>query len=130
MKVEALTSPTPIYLTKKPARFLSSVPAPVYVGLGSISGHHRERTTAIVVEVVRGTDVKAVPSRGWRGLDIDGFELPDSILAIEFTPHEWLFPRVAAAVHHGGCGTTAISLRAGRPTILCPYFGGRSFWSK
>src|SRR5690606_32640359 len=31
-------------------------------------------------------------------------------------------------VHHGGCGTTAAGLRAGRPTIVCPFFGDQPFW--
>lgn len=40
-------------------------------------------------------------------------------------PHEWLFAenRVAAVVHHGGAGTTAIGLRNGVPTVIVPFFG-------
>lgn len=43
-------------------------------------------------------------------------------------PHEWLFPRVAAVVHHGGAGTTAAGLKAGRPTLVVPFFGDQHFW--
>ena len=43
-------------------------------------------------------------------------------------PHSWLFPRVAAVVHHGGAGTTAAGLRAGKPTMICPFFGDQHFW--
>jgi sterol 3beta-glucosyltransferase len=42
--------------------------------------------------------------------------------------HAWLFPQMAAIVHHGGAGTIASSLRAGRPTIICPFFGDQLFW--
>ena len=45
-------------------------------------------------------------------------------------PHSWLFPRVAAAVHHGGAGTTAASLLAGLPTWVCPFFGDQFFWAE
>ena len=51
----------------------------------------------------------------------------DSIV-IERAPHRWLFPRVAAVVHHGGAGTTAAGLLAGRPTLVCPFQGDQHFW--
>ncbi|GAB5536387.1 MAG: hypothetical protein Rubg2KO_26360 [Rubricoccaceae bacterium] len=37
---------------------------------------------------------------------------------------------MAAVVHHGGAGTTAAGLRAGRPTIICPFFGDQPFWGR
>lgn len=30
--------------------------------------------------------------------------------------------------HHGGAGTTAAGLRAGKPTIIVPFFGDQFFW--
>jgi len=44
-------------------------------------------------------------------------------------PHEWLFRHVAAVVHHGGAGTVAAGLRAGRPSAVCPFFGDQYFWA-
>lgn len=45
-------------------------------------------------------------------------------------PHDWLFDneRVAAVVHHGGAGTTAIGLAKGRATVVVPFFGDQGFW--
>ena len=34
------------------------------------------------------------------------------------------------ACHHGGAGTTATSLLAGLPTIVCPFFGDQPFWGE
>jgi sterol 3beta-glucosyltransferase len=45
-------------------------------------------------------------------------------------PHGWLFPRVRAVVHHGGAGTTAVGLRAGRPTGVVPHLGDQYFWGR
>lgn len=47
---------------------------------------------------------------------------------LENTPHDWLFPRVSAVVHHGGAGTTAIGLKCGKPTMIVPFFGDQPFW--
>ncbi|MFP5284428.1 MAG: glycosyltransferase, partial [Thermoanaerobaculia bacterium] len=45
-------------------------------------------------------------------------------------PHEWLFPQVAAVVHHGGASTTGAGLRAGRPTLICPFRGDQPYWGR
>jgi UDP:flavonoid glycosyltransferase YjiC (YdhE family) len=37
---------------------------------------------------------------------------------------------VCAVVHHGGAGTTAAGLRAGKPTVICPFFGDQPFWGR
>ncbi len=44
-------------------------------------------------------------------------------------PHDQLFPRVDAVIHHGGAGTTAAALRAGKPSVICPFFGDQHFWA-
>eukprot|EP00966_Prymnesium_polylepis_P120305 2780197-Prymnesium_polylepis.3 len=54
--------------------------------------------------------------------------MPPNVYVLGNCPHEWLFPRVAACVHHGGAGTVAASLRAGRPTLVCPFFGDQHMW--
>ena len=46
----------------------------------------------------------------------------------EWIPHSWLFPRMAAVVHHGGVGTTAAGLAAGVPSIITPFFADQPFW--
>jgi sterol 3beta-glucosyltransferase len=48
-------------------------------------------------------------------------------------PYEKLFPKVKAIVHHGGIGTTAECLRAGKPFFICPILhpiGDQMFWGK
>jgi len=54
----------------------------------------------------------------------------ESVLFIETTPHNWRFPQVSAVVHHGGCGTTAAGMLAGKPSLICPFFGDQPFWGR
>ena len=42
------------------------------------------------------------------------------VMAMTYAPYSVVFPRAAAVVHHGGIGTTAQALRAGRPTVVTP----------
>ena len=46
----------------------------------------------------------------------------------EGVSHAWLFPRVAAIMHHGGAGTTAAGLAAGVPSIIFPGASDQHFW--
>ena len=107
--------------------FLESGPPPVYVGFGSMAGRDPARTTRTVLEAVRAAGVRAVLASGWGGLEAD---VGDDVLVVEGAPHDALFPRCAAVVHHGGAGTTAAGLRAGRPTVVVAHFGDQPFWGR
>jgi UDP:flavonoid glycosyltransferase YjiC (YdhE family) len=37
---------------------------------------------------------------------------------------------MAAAVHHGGAGTTAAALRAGIPSVIIPHIMDQQFWGQ
>ena len=65
--------------------------------------------------------------KGWGGLT--GRDLPDNVFEIDAAPHDWLFPRMAAIVHHGGAGTTAAAMRAGVPAVAVPIFADQPFWA-
>lgn len=45
-------------------------------------------------------------------------------------PYNWLFPRCAAAVHHGGSGSTAAALHAGIPQVICPFMLDQFYWAE
>jgi len=71
-------------------------------------------------------------SAGQRGIIASGLakvsgETPASVLTVGHEPHDVLFPKCAAIVHHGGAGTSDTSLRAGVPQILQPHFLDQ-FW--
>ncbi|WMX46202.1 glycosyltransferase [Streptomyces roseicoloratus] len=53
----------------------------------------------------------------------------DDVLAIGDVPHDWLFPRTAAVIHHAGAGTTGAGLRAGVPAVPVPVMADQPFWA-
>ena len=108
--------------------FLDAGEAPVYVGFGSMAGKNPQRLTKIVVDALQQAKVRGIIATGWGGLEVAN--LPETIFKIDKAPHDWLFERVTAVVHHGGAGTTAAGLQAGRPTIICPFMGDQPFWGK
>lgn len=106
--------------------FLAAGPAPVFIGFGSMAGRHPQQRARQVLEALQRAGLRGVIGRGWGGLQPG--ELPANVFALDSAPHDWLFPRMAAVVHHGGAGTTAAGLLAGRPSLACPFFGDQPFW--
>jgi sterol 3beta-glucosyltransferase len=108
--------------------FLESGPAPVYVGFGSMPDAEVQRTSHIILEALSLCGRRCILIGGWSGLGRG--MLPDTVYSADSIPHSWLFPRMAAVVHHGGAGTTAAGLRAGVPSILTPYAADQFFWAQ
>jgi sterol 3beta-glucosyltransferase len=105
--------------------FLQAGPPPVFVGFGSMAPSQGESLDDIVSSAVQRAGVRAVVQAGWAGLAASG----DNILPVGDVPHDWLFPQMAAVVHHAGAGTTGAGLRAGVPAIAVPVMIDQPFWA-
>jgi sterol 3beta-glucosyltransferase len=108
--------------------FLESGSPPIYIGFGSMGSRNPEETADLVLQAIERTQQRAILLSGWGGLS--KANLPDTVCIVDSIPHSWLFPRVAAVVHHGGAGTTAAGLQAGVPSIIIPFFGDQFFWGQ
>jgi len=108
--------------------FLQAGPPPIYVGFGSMSSRKPEETTKLVLEALAKTRQRGVILSGWGGMHLEA--LPPYVYKLESIPFSWLFPRMAAVIHHGGAGTTAVGLRAGIPSIVIPFFADQPFWGQ
>lgn len=105
--------------------FIDAGPPPVYIGFGSMTDPDPEQLAVIVQEALRLTGLRAVLLSGWARLPDPG---GDRVIVVDHVSHTRLFPRLAAAVHHGGAGTTAAALRAGIPSVVVPYFLDQTLW--
>jgi sterol 3beta-glucosyltransferase len=110
------------------ASFLAAGPPPVYVGFGSMPALDPAELATTIVEVLARSGQRGVIATGWGGLA--AADVPESVHVIEGAPHDRLFPLVSAVVHHSGAGTTAAGLRAGKPSVICPFFGDQPFWGR
>ncbi|GJE88463.1 glycosyltransferase family 1 protein [Phanerochaete sordida] len=105
----------------------------VYIGFGSITVPDPHSVTEHIYQAVQKSDVRAIVSKGWSSRmhkqTVAEVEVPKEVYVVEKIPHDWLFPQIDAAMHHGGAGTTGASLRAGIPTLIKPWFGDQFFWA-
>ncbi|KAG0501704.1 hypothetical protein HPP92_001776 [Vanilla planifolia] len=115
--------------SKEFALWLQQGLKPIYIGFGSMPIEDAKKTMGIILEALQGTGQRGVIASGWADLGTIP-EVPSNIFLIDDCPHDWLFPRCTAVVHHGGAGTTAAGLRAGCPTTVVPFFGDQFFWGE
>lgn len=108
--------------------FLQAGPKPVYTGFGSMRGNDERGLTEKIIGALQLSGQRGILLAGWGA--IKHVPLPETMFAIDAVPHDWLFPRVAAVVHHGGSGTTGAGLRAGLPSLIVPFIGDQSFWGR
>ena len=106
--------------------FLSAGDAPIYVGFGSMLGFDHRKLLDIVVAAVGNRRVLFYP--GWSGAGSEN--LPANFHVIGDTPHDWLLPRTAVIIHHGGSGTAHSAARAGVPSIVLPFAADQFFWAE
>jgi sterol 3beta-glucosyltransferase len=108
--------------------FLADGPPPVYIGFGSMSNREPQKTQAIIAHALAQVDARAVVASGWGMTDNMGPH--PNVFVLRAAPHPWLFPRMAAVVHHGGAGTTAAGLAAGKPTLIIPHMFDQPYWGR
>lgn len=114
---------------------------PVYIGFGSMKGNQEfcQTLSTLAIKSLQLAGVKGVLLGGWAGLTREALDTStdegqrlyawaeENVFEVESCPHDWLFPQCAAVVHHGGAGTLAAGIRAGRPTIVCATQGDQPF---
>ncbi|MBP0491166.1 glycosyltransferase [Pararoseomonas indoligenes] len=114
----------PAPLSAEVRQFLGAGPPPVYVGFGSMVWRSR-KNARLVIEALRLFEGRVVLGPAIARTEDD---LPPNVLRLGFHDHAALFPHMAAAIHHGGAGTTAEGLRHGLPTAVFPVIGDQGFW--
>jgi sterol 3beta-glucosyltransferase len=106
--------------------FLAGGPPPVAIGFSSQVVRDGDRLARAVTEGVAQAGLRAVLLGGYGALA--RVEPSANLCPVPSVPHQWLFPRTAAVVHHGGSGSTAEALRSGVPNMAVPFGYDQPLW--
>ncbi|HEX4110527.1 MAG TPA: glycosyltransferase [Solirubrobacteraceae bacterium] len=105
--------------------WLDAGPAPIHWGFGSMPVGDPRVTLELVRRVSLELGVRSLVCAGWSDFAPEGDE---QIRVVRSVNHRAVFPRCVLAVHHGGAGTTAASLRAGTPTLVAWFGADQKLW--
>jgi sterol 3beta-glucosyltransferase len=104
-------------------QFLDAGPPPLYAGFGSMPVLDAQAMEAIE-QATSSLGLRVVYGQGWS----DALATHPRSLSVREVDHDWLFPRCAASLHHGGASTTSAALRSGGPSIVASVFADQPFW--
>lgn len=122
---------TPQALDDDLLQFLQSGEPPLLITFGSMPFENKIGLTNLIKTIVTQQKIRVLVIRGWGLNNTTELESIAGVKVIAAAPHSMLLPYVKAVVHHGGIGTTAACLYAGKPMFICPIlypFGDQLFW--
>ncbi len=98
------------------------------LGFGSMTTTDPIGTADLLVRAAHDAGVHPIIGDGWTGVGayLRGRE---DVTVIAHVPHDWLFARCSAVVHHGGAGTTGSAVRSGTPQVVVAHMGDQPFWA-
>ncbi|MGB3466058.1 MAG: glycosyltransferase, partial [Cyclobacteriaceae bacterium] len=114
------------------ARFFNTQDKKLIITFGSMPYQSDIPIATFIHSLQKRLTVRVLVVRGWGLRDVTISE-SENLMVIDKAPFEHLFPLADGIVHHGGAGTTAISLKAGVPMFVCPVLhpsGDQYFWGK
>lgn len=99
--------------------FLQKDSPPIYAGFGSMPPKDQAKNIPLLIHAASQLNKRIIISKFWKG-DTD-IEPSKDIFFIKDYPHDYLFPKMAAIIHHGGAGTTATASLSGKPQVIVPH---------
>ncbi len=118
-------------LEKEITEFLDAGDPPLLITFGSMPFESKIDLYKSLDQLTKELAVRLIVIKGWGLNNADEFQNNTSIKVIGSAPYEKLFPHVKAIIHHGGIGTIAACIKAGKPFATCPVLyplGDQHFW--
>jgi sterol 3beta-glucosyltransferase len=108
--------------------FLAAHPGAVYIGFGSWGNAIKQSDLDAACQALDMAGRPGVIAGSDRHGPLPGTGTP--VFAVGEVPHDWLFPQLAAVVHHGGSGTTHRAILAGVPNMAVPISFDQPYWGR
>lgn len=113
--------------------FLADGNPPLLITFGSMPFSKKINIPNLVNRISEELGTRIIVVKGWGISDAEEVHFNKGIKVIDAAPYDKLFPLVRAVIHHGGIGTIAACLKAGKPFLTCPVLhplGDQFFWGK
>lgn len=125
--VGALTLDLAVDTDDEVASWIGAGKPPIYFGFGSTPVQSPAETVAMIADACAELGERALIYSGADAADPASH--PDHVKLVGQVNYSTILPACRAAVHHGGAGTTAASLRAGLPTLILWDVADQFIWA-
>jgi len=109
-------------------RFLGEGTPPLIIALGSSRISNVRELVVNLAAAAEKCGLRTLVANSWSNAEIG--DLPASVCRAPAAPYSVLFEHAAVVVHHGGAGTFAAALGAGKPQVTVPGFADQGFWAQ
>lgn len=113
------------------ADFIQQGDPPLLITFGSMLFNNKINLPQLIKTISENLNVRIIVVQGWGLTETEILKHDANIKVIQSAPYDLLFPLVRAVIHHGGIGTIASCLKAGKPFLTCPVLhplGDQYFW--
>jgi UDP:flavonoid glycosyltransferase YjiC (YdhE family) len=121
-----------VNLDWKPSRelenFIEKHEKILFIAFGSMTNPNPERKTKNILSVLKKHKIPAIINTASGGL-IKVKDYPDHVLFLNTVPYSWILPKMYAAVHHGGSGTTHTAIKYGCASMIIPHILDQHIWN-
>jgi rhamnosyltransferase subunit B len=100
-------------------KFLAAGDKPWLFTLGTAIVAQPGAFYATAVEAMKGIPERAILLTGLPQNQLP--DLPPNVMTVDYLPYDWIMPRCSVVAHQCGIGTLSHVLRAGLPSVACPY---------
>jgi UDP:flavonoid glycosyltransferase YjiC (YdhE family) len=111
----------PLPLPPSLIQFLSPGPPPLIFTLGTSAVHDATQFMQQALAAVRALYARAIFVLDAERQHAWSQHASPDVMITGYVPYSLLFPHAQTIVHHGGIGTLAQALRAGRPQLVVPH---------
>jgi len=101
----------------------------LFVSFGSMENPNPKEKTAIILDVLEQLGIPAIINCAEGGLVQPELYNTDLFYFVNRIPYDWILPKVYAAMHHGGSGTTHLSVKYGCASLIVPHIIDQFLWN-
>jgi UDP:flavonoid glycosyltransferase YjiC (YdhE family) len=100
------------------------------ITFGSMTNPEPDKKTEIFVDILQRHRIPAIINTASGGLVKPGQYDSGILHFVSRIPYDWIFPKVYGVIHHGGSGTTHLTLKHGCATLIIPHIIDQFVWNQ
>lgn len=102
----------------------------LFITLGSMTNYAPKKITRIIIEILESNKMPAIINTASGGLVQPEQYDSELIHYVSQIPYDWILPKMYGAIHHGGSGTTHMSIKYGCATMIIPHIIDQFVWNR